>query len=41
MIYLKGEYDEKFLDYENDKSFIKRYNIVPAGLKLNHIKKKT
>ena len=25
---------------ENDKSFIKRYNIVHAGLKLNHITKK-
>ena len=25
---------------ENDKSFIKRYNIVPTGLKLNHITKK-
>ncbi len=25
---------------ENDKSFIKRYNIVSAGLKLNHITKK-
>ncbi len=24
----------------NDKSFIKRYNIVSAGLKLNHITKK-
>jgi len=25
---------------ENDKSFIKRYNIVPAGLKLSQITKK-
>ena len=42
MIYLKGNKMKNFwiIVDENDKSFIKRYNIVPAGLKLNHITNK-